>query len=76
MDLSGPKRLTEEIKALVPESMEEEAKVIASPEKKFTVWIGETILSFLNQCGSPRLKLKNLAPLLFTENASKSILLI
>ena len=56
--------------------MKEEAKVIASPEKKFAVWIGESILSSLNQCGSPRLKMKNPAPPLFTENASKNILLI
>ena len=40
-----PERLTKEIKALVPESIKDEIKVIASPERKFSVWIGGTILS-------------------------------
>jgi len=40
-----PERLTKEIKALVPESIKEEVKVIASPERKFAVWIGGSILS-------------------------------
>ena len=40
-----PERLTKEMKALAPESMKEEIKVIASPERKFAVWIGGSILS-------------------------------
>ena len=40
-----PERFTKEIKDLVNESMKEEIKVIASPERKFTTWIGGSILS-------------------------------
>ena len=47
-----PERLTKEIKALVPESMKEEVKVIASPERKFAVWIGGSILSSISTFGS------------------------
>ena len=43
-----PERLTKEIKALVPESMKEEVKVIASPERKYAAWIGGSILSSLS----------------------------
>jgi actin-related protein len=43
-----PERLTKEIKALAPESMKEEVKVIASPERKFAVWIGGSILSSIS----------------------------
>ena len=43
-----PERLTKEIKALAPESMKEEIKVIASPERKFSVWIGGSILSIIS----------------------------
>ena len=38
-------RLTKEIKDLAPESIKEEVHVIASPERKFAVWIGGSILS-------------------------------
>ena len=41
-------RLTKEMKALVPESMKEEIKVIASPERKFSAWIGGPILSSIS----------------------------
>ena len=43
-----PERLTKEIKALVPESMKEEVKVIASPERKYAAWIGGRILSSIS----------------------------
>ena len=43
-----PERLTKEIKALVPESMKEEVKVIDSPERKYAAWIGGSILSSLS----------------------------
>ena len=43
-----PERLTKEIKSLAPESMKEEIKVIASPERKFSVWIGGSILSIIS----------------------------
>ena len=40
-----PERLTKEIKYLAPESMKEEVKVIASPERKYDVWKGGSFLS-------------------------------
>ena len=40
-----PERFSKEMKALVPESMKDEIKVIASPERKFAVWIGGSIIS-------------------------------
>ena len=43
-----PERLSKEIKALAPESMKEEVKVVASPERKFAVWIGGSILSSIS----------------------------
>ena len=43
-----PERLTKDVKALAPESMKEEVKVIASPERKFAVWIGGSILSSIS----------------------------
>ena len=43
-----PERLTKEIKCLAPESMKEEVKVIASPERKFFTWIGGSILSTIS----------------------------
>ena len=43
-----PERLTREIKALAPESMKEEVKVIASPDRKLASWIGGSILSSIS----------------------------
>ena len=43
-----PERLTKDMKALAPYSMEQEIKVIASPERKFAVWIGGSILSSIS----------------------------
>ena len=43
-----PERLSKEIKALAPESTKEEVKVIASPERKFAFWIGESVLSSIS----------------------------
>ena len=40
-----PERLTKEIKALAPGHMDEEVKVIVSPERKYAAWIGGAILS-------------------------------
>ncbi len=40
-----PERLTKEIKALAPQSIKEEVQVIASPERKYAVWIGWSSLS-------------------------------
>jgi len=43
-----PERLTKEIKCLAPESMKEEVRVIASPERNFASWIGGSILSSIS----------------------------
>jgi actin-related protein len=43
-----PERLTKEIKDLAIKSMKEEIKVIASPERKLSVWIGGSILSSIS----------------------------
>jgi actin beta/gamma 1 len=43
-----PERLTKEIKALAPESMKEEVRIIASPERKFATWIGGSIISSIS----------------------------
>ena len=40
-----PERMTKEISALVPPSMK--VRVIASPERKYSVWIGGSILMSL-----------------------------
>ena len=41
-------RFTKEIKALAPESMKKEVKVIALPEGKYAVWIGGAIFSSIS----------------------------
>ena len=41
-------RLTKEIKMLAPESMKEEVKVIASPERKIAAWVGASIFASLS----------------------------
>ena len=46
-----PERLTKEIKALAPESMKNNVKVIAVPERKYSVWIGGSILSSISTFG-------------------------
>ena len=38
-------RFTEEVRNLAPEIMKEEVKVISCPERKFSSWIGGSILS-------------------------------
>ena len=43
-----PERLQKEVKALAPESMKEQVKVIAVPERKYAVWIGGSILSSIS----------------------------
>ena len=47
-----PERLAKEIKYLAPESMKEEVKVIASPERKFIAWIGGSMLSMISSMES------------------------
>ena len=45
--MSGnPERVQKEIKALAPDSMT--IKIIAPPERKYSVWIGGSILSSLS----------------------------
>jgi actin beta/gamma 1 len=46
-----PERLSKEIKALAPESMKNNVKVIAVPERKYSVWIGGSILSSISTFG-------------------------
>ena len=41
-------RFEKEIKGLVPESMKEEVKVIASPERTIHAWIGGSIISSIS----------------------------
>ena len=62
-----PERFTKEIKALAPESMKEEIKVIASPERKYSAWIGGSIFSSISSfgvCGFLRVIMKNLGLIL------------
>ena len=44
----SPEWLTKEVKNLVPESMKNNVQVIAVPERKYSVWIGCSILSFIS----------------------------
>jgi len=41
-------RLTMEVQKLAPQTMSSKIKVIATPERKYSVWIGGSILSSLN----------------------------
>ena len=41
-------RLTKEVQKLAPQTMSSKIKVIATPERKYSVWIGGSILSSLN----------------------------
>lgn len=43
-----PERLEKEVKILAPESMKPNVKVIATPERKYAVWIGGSILSSIS----------------------------
>ena len=43
-----PERLKKEMKVLAPESMKEEIKIFSPPERKFSVWIGGSILSSIS----------------------------
>ncbi|KAG6483241.1 hypothetical protein ZIOFF_059883 [Zingiber officinale] len=72
-------RMSKEITALAPSSMK--IKVVAPPERKYSVWIGGSILASLSTfqqvkcllCGLPRESTKNLVQQLSTGNASKLI---
>merc|ERR1712225_228534 len=47
-------RMAKEITALAPPSMK--VKIVAPPERKYSVWIGGSILAYLStssRCGSP-----------------------
>ena len=51
-------RMTKEITALAPSTMK--IKVVATPERKYSEWIGGSILSSLStssRCGSPRVSM-------------------
>merc|ERR1712111_136015 len=65
-------RMQKEITALAPSTIKIE--IIAPPERKYSVWIGGSILSSLStfqQIGSPSKNTMNAAHPLFTGNASK-----
>merc|ERR1712025_1395870 len=65
-------RMQKEITALAPSTIK--IKIIAPPERKYSVWIGGSILASLspsNRCGSPSKNTTNAAHPLSTENASK-----
>ena len=47
-----PERLTKDVKALAPESMKNNVKVTAVPERKYSVSIGGSILSSISTFGS------------------------
>jgi len=61
-------RFKKEINDLVPESMKKEVKVIVSNERKFSTWIGGSVLSTLSSFKSKWITKKN-----YEENGSKII---
>ena len=61
-------RFKKEINDLVPESMKKEVKVIASNERKFSTWIGGSVLSTLSSFKSKWITKKD-----YEENGSKII---
>ncbi|KAG5529172.1 hypothetical protein RHGRI_029754 [Rhododendron griersonianum] len=71
-------RMSKEITALAPSSMK--IKVVAPPERKYSVWIGGSILASLSTfqqvtlhlCGFQRVNMTNLVHPLSTGSASKS----
>merc|ERR1711976_578841 len=63
-------RMQKEITALAPSTI----KIIAPPERKYSVWIGGSILASLSpssRCGSPSRNTMSAAQPLSTESASK-----
>merc|ERR1712241_1496323 len=65
-------RMQKEITALAPSTIK--IKIIAPPERKYSVWIGGSILApspRSSRCGSPSRSTTNAAHPLSTENASK-----
>ena len=42
-----PERLSAEVKAKVPEAMADCVKIVAPPERKYSTWIGGSIMSSL-----------------------------
>merc|ERR1711973_867156 len=65
-------RMQKEITALAPSTMK--IKIIAPPERKYSVWIGGSILPPSppsSRCGSPSRSTTSAAPPLSTASASK-----
>merc|ERR1719414_2803906 len=65
-------RMQKEITALAPSTIK--IKIIAPPERKYSVWIGGSILASLStfqQCGSPSRSTTSAAPPSSTGSASK-----
>merc|ERR1712203_888796 len=70
-------RMQKEITALAPSTIK--IKIIAPPERKYSVWIGGSIWPPClpsNRCGSPNKNTMNPAPELFTGNASKKLFFV
>ena len=61
-------RFKNEIKELVPKSMKEEVKILAPTDRKFSTWIGGSILSTLSSFKSKWITKKE-----YEENGSKII---
>ena len=47
-----PERLKRDVRALAPESMKEQVRVIAGPERKYAAWLGGAILSSVSTSSS------------------------
>ncbi|KAJ6727808.1 ACTIN-7 [Salix koriyanagi] len=66
-------RMSKEITALAPSSIK--IKVVAPPERKYSVWIGGSILAslstFQQMCGYQKQSMMNQDPPLFTGSASR-----
>ena len=43
-----PERLTKEVQKLAPSTMTSKVKVIAGPERRYSVWVGGSILASLS----------------------------
>merc|ERR1712088_687893 len=70
-------RMQKEITALAPSTIK--IKIIAPPERKYSVWIGGSILASLStssRCGSPSRSTTSAAPPSSTGSASKCFLVL
>ena len=65
--------MAKEMRQLVPSLLK--VKIIAPPQRRFSVWIGGSILAsllcFQEICGSPNKNMMNLVLQLYTRNVSR-----